>query len=346
MTAGGPAFAQLNVRRSADSQIGPEETSMGQARKPAAGRGAPIGLGLIGLGTMGQVHADALTAPDQVDLALRAAADPRPGAAYGQIPVVGDYRALLERPDIAAISIATPPSTHYPLAVAALDAGRHVLVEKPPTLTVEESRALIELASRRQRVLFMAFHARYHRAVEVARRELARREVRTVDIAFREYALNFHDPHGWIFDPEAAGGGVLMDSGINALSVLAWVLPNSELRPTHARLSYDPAYRVEMAAEVDFSLGGRGAGRMEMDWLHRGPEVRTIGFGAGADSYVIDISRGQLVKNGAPVVDGDPLPEYRLLYRDFAAHLARGASSYSTTELEFIHETYRIAARV
>ncbi|MBC7345805.1 MAG: Gfo/Idh/MocA family oxidoreductase, partial [Clostridia bacterium] len=76
--------------------------------------------------------------------------------AYPGIPIYDDYRRLLES-DIPAVAIATPASTHYPLAKEALAAGKDVFVEKPMALSKVEAQELVEIAEKQNRVL-MAGH--------------------------------------------------------------------------------------------------------------------------------------------------------------------------------------------
>src|SRR6476661_819827 len=74
---------------------------------------------------------------------------------YPGIEGVSDHRDILRNPDIDAVAISTPVSTHFPLAMEALQAGKHVLVEKPMTSSSDEARRLIDEASRRKLVLMV-----------------------------------------------------------------------------------------------------------------------------------------------------------------------------------------------
>jgi predicted dehydrogenase len=76
------------------------------------------------------------------------------GRTHGHLTLVGSLDQLLER-ELQAVAIATPVSTHYELAARCLEAGLHVLVEKPLAATVQEARALVELAERQRRVLMV-----------------------------------------------------------------------------------------------------------------------------------------------------------------------------------------------
>ena len=117
--------------------------------------GAALGVGLIGYGYAGRVfHAPLLRAVP--GLQLRAVASRDAARVHAELPdvqVCASPEALLAREDIALVVLATPNASHAPLARAALQAGRHVVVDKPSTLTLAEARELLALAARRQRCL-------------------------------------------------------------------------------------------------------------------------------------------------------------------------------------------------
>jgi len=85
---------------------------------------------------------------------------------YPDARVTGDFDELLAAKDVDAVVIATPVPTHYPLARAALEAGKHVFVEKPPAMRVTEMEELIDLAETRELVLMPGHLLLYHPAVQ------------------------------------------------------------------------------------------------------------------------------------------------------------------------------------
>lgn len=123
--------------------------------------GGPIGVGLVGYGPAGRVfHAPLIDA--EPALCLAAIATSRPDDLAGDrpsIPAVPNVDALLERDDVRIVVVAAPNARHAPLARAALAAGRHVVIDKPFTVTAGEADGLIEAARERDLVL-TAFHNR------------------------------------------------------------------------------------------------------------------------------------------------------------------------------------------
>lgn len=330
---------------------------------------SPYSLGLIGFGNIGKIHYGALTKSGQTDFYVQAIADLSVQAVNDSVKFYDDYRELLKNPNIQAVSINTPPNTHHQLVMDALRVGKHVLVEKPPALTVAQCEEMSVCANQQERVLFMSFHARYNLSVEAAKEELVDKNIEGIDIQYSEYAPNYHDTHGWIYNPEIAGGGVLIDSGINALSVVTYVLPDwISFSVKDAKFKKAEGFKVETKAHVGFSFGSKGSGTLSMDWMNKGPQVRQVTFKADGDTYVVDIVKNIFSKNGEVRVNVDASreivdqqseykqslrlrlkqslnsslsSEYRGVYRDFARHLAQGKSLISTKELAFIQEAYK-----
>jgi predicted dehydrogenase len=126
----------------------------------------PIRAAVIGAGYLGRFHAQKWAG--LADATLVAIADPSEtartavGAELG-VPAVADWRDLIGAVD--AVSIVTPTPLHHPIARACLDAGIHVLVEKPITTTVEEARDLIAAAASSRRILQVGHLERFNAAV-------------------------------------------------------------------------------------------------------------------------------------------------------------------------------------
>ncbi len=306
---------------------------------------SPYALGLIGFGNIGKIHHDALTKSGQTDFQLKAIADLSTQSVDDSVEFYDDYRELLKNPNIQAVSINTPPNTHHQLVMDALRVGKHVLVEKPPALTVAQCEEMTVCANQQERVLFMSFHARSNLCVEAAKRELVDKNIEGIDMQYSEYAPNYHDTSGWIFNPEIAGGGVLIDSGINALSVVTYVLPDwVSLSVKDAKFKKAEGFKVETQAHVGFSFGSKGFGTLSMDWMNKGPEVRQVTFTADGDTYAVDIVKNIFSKNGEvrmKSLNSSLNSEYRGVYKDFARHLAERKSLISIKELAFIQEAYR-----
>lgn len=127
-----------------------------------------VGVGVIGVGTFGEVHALAYSSHTDADCVMVCDIDEQRAMAvcekYGFKGWTTNYRELLEREDIHAVSIATPDFAHRQIAVDAAEAKKHILVEKPLATSVEDCEAIIEAAARNGVTLMVDFHNRFNPA--------------------------------------------------------------------------------------------------------------------------------------------------------------------------------------
>ena len=124
-------------------------------------------FGLIGAGGIGAVRAAALKTSQACDLtAISDLDEPRARALAPQARFHATAEALFDDAAVVAVVISTPPQFHEALAVAALDAGKHVLVEKPMAPTLEACQRMLEAAERNGRLLSVGFNHRYFDAVK------------------------------------------------------------------------------------------------------------------------------------------------------------------------------------
>ena len=156
-------------------------------------------LALIGYGFMGAAHSvgwrqapRVFSLPEAVEMAVvvgrNAGAVADAAAQWGWQESATDWRDVIARDDIDIVDIVTPGDSHAEIAIAALEAGKHVLCEKPFTANGDEAAAVVEVAQRTGLVVMEAFHHRYHPLMERVVELLQRREIgelRSVDAWFR-----------------------------------------------------------------------------------------------------------------------------------------------------------------
>lgn len=198
----------------------------------------PVRLAVVGAGKFGQTHLDVFTqlqAEGQAELAAIAEADPARAealrAAY-RCPVYLDHRDLLARERLDAVSVATPDHRHRAIALDALAAGRHVMVEKPLDTTVEGAEAMVRAADRAGVLLQVDFHKRYdpdHRAIQT--------RVRAGDLGEILYgSVHMEDrievPSRW-FPGWAAASSPAWFLGVHFYDLVRWIL-GSEAKTVYA----------------------------------------------------------------------------------------------------------------
>lgn len=128
---------------------------------------APIKVGIIGVGYLGRFHAEKFAHLPDTKLVGVADLNPARGQEAARtlgVPAFTDYQEML--PEVAAVSVAVPTSSHFAVVRDALEAGCHVLVEKPICLTVAEADELVRLARKRGRLLMVGHLERFNSAME------------------------------------------------------------------------------------------------------------------------------------------------------------------------------------
>lgn len=141
-------------------------------------------------------------------------------AALWEIPrAYGSHAELLADPDVDIVYISTVNSQHYPWAKAALEAGKHVICEKPCTTSSAQTKELFALAGEKGRFFMEAEKMLFLPVLEEVRRRLP--ELGTIHMA--EMGHSFSASYNtWMFDP-TVGGGPLLSSGIYAVQLLLWL---------------------------------------------------------------------------------------------------------------------------
>jgi predicted dehydrogenase len=140
-----------------------------------------------------------------------------------------DYNEMLKEVEIDAISICTPNKFHAPATLAALEAGCHVLCEKPPAMTVEEADEMAQAAEKAGKILTYGFHFRHAPEVEALKRFVDGGELGNV-YAARVHAIRRRGIPGWgVFtNKELQGGGPLIDIGVHMLDTALYLMDYPE----------------------------------------------------------------------------------------------------------------------
>lgn len=189
-----------------------------------------IGIGIIGAGGIAAAHADAYRRCKRAELVAVTDASPQAAAAAAEKYSMEslNLEAFLANPRIEAVSICTPPSSHGELAMAALQAGKHVLLEKPVTVSLDEADRLIAVARAAGSLKAMVAHShRFWPANQKAKELLDGGAIGDVIMVRDDILSQMRVEPGrlpWRSKREVAGGGVVMDNGVHALDRLRYWL--------------------------------------------------------------------------------------------------------------------------
>lgn len=302
---------------------------------------SPIRLAIVGLGKIARdQHLPAIART--TGIVLTAVADPH--APPAELEGLAHFRTmddlLAGAPEIDAVSLCTPPQVRRATAAAALAAGKHVLMEKPPGATVSEIGPLLAAAQASGRTLFATWHSRFAPAVEPARDFLTTHAPRAVTVTWKEDVRVWHPGQAWIFEP---GGLGVFDPGINALSILARILPHPFFL-NHATLAFPENRDAPIAATLDFSDVKGIPIRAEFDFLQTGPQTWDIAVETGGGRLVLSSGGARLMLDERVLVD-EKEAEYAAIYRNFVDLVGRGASDVDLAPLVHVADAFMLGRR-
>ncbi len=195
--------------------------------------GDGIGVGIVGLGGMGALHARSVR---DLGATVVAGADlvPEQRDRFAEEFGARTYEThddLLEDAAVDAVIVTTPNRFHEPIAVAALEAGRDVLVEKPLAHTLESAERIAEAAVRADGICMVGFHNRHAASMAMFDEQHARGRFGDLTHVEADYVRRrgVPGPGSWFTDTELAGGGALLDIGVHALDLALYVLDFPEI---------------------------------------------------------------------------------------------------------------------
>ena len=297
-----------------------------------------IRLGLVGLGKIARdQHLPAIAATEGITLAAIASRN----AGLPDLPSYHDIADLLASGhEIDAISLCTPPQGRFEQARAALETGKHLMLEKPPGMSVAEVEALGRIAAAKGLTIYTTWHSREAAGVEPARAFLADKAIRSVRIDWKEDVRVWHPGQQWIWEP---GGLGVFDPGINALSIVTRILPEP-MHMTAATLDFPENRAAPIAANLTFRTVSGIPVEAEFDFRQTGPQTWDIAVDTDGGRLVLSLGGSRLA------IDGDERMaeedrEYRNLYRRFVELVGAGQSDFDISPLTHVADAFLLGRR-
>ena len=290
-----------------------------------------IRLALVGLGKIARdQHLPALAGDERFDLCATVS----PDLATCGVPSFADLDALIaDGPKLDAVAICTPPGVRAELALRALGAGLHVLLEKPPGANTGEMARLHAAMKQAGTTLMTAWHSRENAAVDAARDWLAGREIWGGLVTWKEDVRVWHPGQDWLL--EADGFGVF-DPAINALSILTAILPDP-LEVAEGELHVPANRGAPMEAAARLRCGGAEGATIAcaLSILHEGEQQWDIVI--ETDAGRLELRRGgTLLRIGGDLLVAEPDQEYPRIYDRFATLIAGRMSDFDYAPLGLV----------
>lgn len=297
----------------------------------------PIRIGIVGIGKIVRdQHLPAIAKSTDFQLVATAS---RHGTVDG-VPSYTTIEAMLAAEQLDAVSLCMPPHFRYQAARTALEADKHVFLEKPPGATVSEVEDLRRLADAEGVSLFASWHSRYAPAVQAAREFLFENPPSSVAIVWKEDVRRWHPNQDWIW---RAGGFGVFDPGINAMSIATHIIP-VPFFVGEAVLDFPANRDAPIAARVNFAGAGDFKLTADFDWRQTGPQSWDIIAETPAGQMVLSSGGARLAIDGRAVQD-ESEREYPALYERFAEIVKAGQSDVDVAPLQHIADAFMLGKR-
>jgi len=226
-------------------------------------------IAIIGCGAIGNTHADAYTGCEDAELIYAVDILPEKAKAFAekyQIPnVETDYHQMLKDPDIDAVSVCLPNHLHCSVTIDVLQAGKHVLCEKPIALNLEEAVSMKNEAEKQNLQCAIGVVNRFNDNVNAIKNLITNGDlgkVYHVNLVFQSYR-SIPGLGGWFTNKKESGGGVMIDWGVHFLDLALYCLGS----PTP--LSISGAAHSELAKNMkDYAYVGMWAGPPNFDGVY------------------------------------------------------------------------------
>ncbi len=293
---------------------------------------APLRVGIIGSG-IGRSHAEGYATQSRVTIAAIAGLDERSktlAASYGARHY-GEYAELLAQSDIDAVSVCVPNGLHAEVTLAALAAGKHVLVEKPLARTPAEGESMLAAAKAAGKILMISFNHRQRSDVQYIKQIIESGRLGRIYYAKSYWMRRAGIPgiNSWFVNKNMAGGGPLIDLGVHMLDIAMYLMgeptpvavnaatyaefgPRGQKGMNSVRQTVEGKYEVEDLATAMIRLEGGATLQLETSWASHGPNgddfgIILYGTEGGAELKVVDYHNVKTVRifydeaNGTPV---------------------------------------------
>ena len=311
----------------------------------------PVRIAILGSGFIAAYHARAVAELPGADVVAAANWRPASLARLAETFAIPrqtiEWRELVGDPGIDAVVVATPNSLHAEQTIAFLEAGQHILLEKPMAMDLAETDAMVAAAERSGAHLMVAHCWRFHPDVIALRDRIAAGELGEV-VKTRGYGVHAKwGPSGWFVDPALAGGGALADMGVHAIDTARFLLGDPEPARVSAAIGTRYGdYGVDDDAILLISWSNGTNSVVESGWWQPelgGLEAETEVYATGGYARIFGY-----IQPPSPDYEHCPQSMYTAQMAEFCDALREGRAprptgAESRVTMQVVEEAYRSA---
>ncbi len=232
-----------------------------------AGRARKVRIGFIGCGGIAQGHfrrvqehraGEVVALCDTADAMI--ARTHRSFPQLADLPVYTDYRKMIKSEELDAVEIHTPHTLHFEQIMKSLDAGLHVLTEKPLVCTVPHAKKVIDKVKKSRRVLVLSYQRHYQGEFRYIRELIQRGGLGKVQMisAYQGQDWLRGTRGAWRQEPKLSGGGQLNDSASHLIDIILWITGLSAARVSAWCEYFDSKVDINTAMSIEFTNGALG----------------------------------------------------------------------------------------
>lgn len=287
-----------------------------------------IRVAMLGAGLMARSHLEAIRGLGErarlVAVAdVSAEARERAAREFGIERQYEDALAAAREADADAVIICIPNHLHALVTLAALESGKHVLVEKPMALSLADAEAMVAAAERAERVLMCGLSLRFFNSIRQVKGLVAGGAVGTPRrVVHRRMSRGMGRDEGSWFGSQAASGGILPGIGSHSIDAILWWLEDEGARVSAEVRSLNPAMNIEDEAAVLVTTRGGALASMEFSFNY------PVGYdwAVAGDEGVLRLRGNELLVNDQPVAIPEQvaLPGEATLHAEFLAAIMEG----------------------
>ena len=256
-----------------------------------------VGFGVVGCGVVADYHIGGIESAGGARLVAVSDVVEERAREYGEKHHAAwftDYREMLALPEVDVVCVCTPSGIRIPIATDAAAAGKHLVIEKPIDVTLENADRIIQAASDAGVELMCIFQLRYGAAVSRAREAVRAGKLGT--LALGDAYIKWFRPQeyyasaGWRGTWKVEGGGALMTQGIHTVDLLRWIMgPVKRVSARMGALVHDIEVEDTVVATVEYESGAMGVVEATTA-AHPGMPAR-LEFAGSGGTIVIEADR-------------------------------------------------------
>ena len=183
--------------------------------------------GIIGAGSISQFHMEGYNVLPNVKVIAVCDIHEQRAKDYAKkydIPYVfTDYKKMLKLDELEAVSVTTWNNGHAPISIDALNAGKHVLCEKPLAMNAQEAQQMVDAAKANNKVLMVGFVRRFEEKANLLKKAVENGDLGNVYYVKTGYIRKWGNPGGWFADKKRSGGGPVIDLGVHVIDLVRYI---------------------------------------------------------------------------------------------------------------------------